>query len=473
MGNMNKISRIAGGETNDPMLNEINKFRELSESLLADEKTNPVSRRVAYDNLREKLDIGLSQSPIDDDAYYDILNQVVLATPKTSSKLFFNQLFGGRQPKAVLGELLAVILNNSMATYKISGVQVGIEKEIIRQVVAKLSYPSSADGTFAAGGSMCNFMAMLMARDKTDQAGRFDGVRRNLVAYTCAEAHYSVEKNASFIGVGRNNVRKISSDARGRMIADELDRAIAKDIEDGNIPFFVNATAGTTVLGAFDPFADIADIAKKHDVWFHIDGAYSGVAMFSRVKKKLLAGAEYSDSFSFNAHKTLGTPLSCSIIVVRDRKYLQDSFSNSAEYLYQTDEDELNLGKTSFQCARRNDALKFWALWKSVGTDGLEEIVDRQFDLASYALDYVKSHPDYTVYSYEDSVSICFNYKDIPAKELCTALYEQNELMVGFGKFRDDEFVRLVTVNSTMEKGDIQNFFKVLEEFADRKFGGQ
>ena len=109
---------------------------------------------------------------------------------------------------------------------------------------------------------------------------------------------------------------------------------------------------------------------------------------------------------------------------MNDKKQLHDSFSNEADYLYQTDGDDFNLGKTSFQCGRRNDALKFWTLWKSIGTKGLETIVDNQFMLADVAINYVKNHPDYTFYSYDDSISICFNYLNIPADKLCTLLYE-------------------------------------------------
>ena len=150
---------------------------------------------------------------------------------------------------------------------------------------------------------------------------------------------------------------------------------------------------------------------------------------------------------------------------MKDKKYLSGSFSNDAEYLYQTDGDEFNLGKTSFQCGRRNDALKFWTLWKSLGTNGLEKIVDQQFILADVARDYVRNNSDYQLYSFDDSISICFNYKGIDPDVLCTALYEEKETVVGFGNFREDTFIRLVTINGTNEPEDLLNFFKVLEDF--------
>jgi sulfinoalanine decarboxylase len=305
-----------------------------------------------------------------------------------------------------------------------------------------------------------------MGRDAKDSHARTKGMSKPLIIYTSKESHYSNDKNASFAGIGRDNIRYIKSDSVGRMIPSALEEQVKKDIEDGLVPTYVNSTAGTTVLGAFDPINEIADITEKYGIWLHVDGAYCGSVIFSEKYKHLVDGLERSDSFSYNAHKMLGTPLTCSIILVNDKKHLHDSFSNDADYLYQTDGDDFNLGKTSFQCGRRNDALKFWTLWKSVGTKGLEQIVDQQFDLANVALDYIRSNPDYTLYSFDESISICFNYKNIDPTALCTALYENKITVVGFGAFKGQVFVRLVTINANNEKVDILNFFKVMEEFA-------
>jgi len=445
------------------MIETLSDFVSLSKDLLEDEVENPISTRIPVDELAQTIDISLTDEPLDEIKYYELLKEVVLATPKTSSNLFFNQLFGGRKSKAILGELLSVMLNNSMYTYKVAGVQVGIEKEILNQVITKIGYGEDAAGTFPAGGSMSNFMGMVMARDRKDEQGKNRGVASKLIAYTSIESHYSIEKNAAFIGIGRDQVRKVPVDDKGKMRMDKLEAMILEDINKGNTPFYINATAGTTVLGVFDPIKEMAVIASKYNVWLHVDGAYAGAVFFSDKYKYLLDGVNDSDSFSFNAHKMLGTPLSTSIFVANEKKYLYSSFSNSADYLYQTDHDDYNLGKSSFQCGRRNDALKMWTLWKSVGTKGLENIVDHQFYLADVAREYVKNHPDYELYSFEDSVSVCFNYKGISANKVCTQLYENDELMVGFGTFGETEFIRLVTINSTNKKEDILNFFKVLE----------
>ncbi len=447
--------------------NDLVLFKELVEILINEEKQHPVADRIASDQLYNTIDLSLNKSAMLDDAFKSVLKEVIVSTPKTATNLFFNQLFGGRQGKAVLGDLLAVMLNNSMYTYKVAGPQVGIEQEIIRQSCNLIGYGSKSNGTFPTGGSMSNYMALVMGRDAMDTNFRAAGMSKPMTIYTSKESHYSNAKNASFAGIGRNNIRYINADEAGRMIPSLLEEQIKKDIEDGFLPAYVNATAGTTVLGAFDPIDKIADITEKYGLWLHVDGAYCGSVIFSEKYKHLVKGIERSDSFSYNAHKMIGTPLTCSIILVKDKRNLHDSFSNEADYLYQTDGDDFNLGKTSFQCGRRNDALKFWTLWKSIGTDGLEQIVDQQFDLANVALDYIRSNPDYNLYSHDDSISVCFNYKNIDPIKLCTALYEHQVTVVGFGAFEEDTFVRLVTINANNEKVDILNFFRVMEEFVE------
>ena len=443
-------------------------FNELVKVLINEEEKHPVAPRIEPNKLSDSIDLSLNTTAMVDDEFMTIVKNVLILTPKTATKLFFNQLFGGRQGKAILGDLLAVMLNNSMYTYKIAGPQIAIEKEIIKQSCNMIGYGSQSNGTFPTGGSMGNYMALIMARDAKDLHCKLEGMSKPMTIYISKEAHYSNEKNASFAGIGQNNIRHIQVDSKGKMVPEKLEEQIIEDLSKGFIPIYVNATAGTTVLGAFDPIDKIADITEKYKIWLHVDGAYCGSVIFSDTYKHLIFGIERSNSFSYNAHKMLGTPLMCSLILVNDKKYLNHSFNQEVSYLYQTDSDDFNLGKTSLQCGRRNNALKFWTLWKSVGSNGLNQIVDHQFELADVAREYVRNHADYTLYSFDDTISICFNYKNIDPEILCNALYENQIMVVGFGSFNKNTFVRLVTVNANNKKHDILNFFKVLEEFVNR-----
>ncbi|MEM9680614.1 MAG: aminotransferase class V-fold PLP-dependent enzyme [Bacteroidota bacterium] len=447
------------------MLQDITLFSELCQLLLDEEIKNPVALPIKTSELYNQLNLDLKDDPIIDEELKLVLSEVIKSTPKTASTSFFNQLFGGRIGKAALGDLLSVMLNNSMYTYKVAGPQVGIEKIVLKNICKLAGYKENSDGAFAPGGSMSNMMAMIMARDYKNASIRATGMNHKMTLYTSDVSHYSISKNAAIAGIGRDQVRHVATNSKGEMLPNELNALIVKDIEDGFIPFFVNATAGTTVLGAFDDITAVSAVCKDHGLWLHVDGAYCGGVIFSNKYNYLVDGLEHSDSFSVNAHKMLGTPLSCSIIITKHKEQLHHSFSNEADYLYQTDGDDFNLGKTSLQCGRRNDALKLWTLWKSVGTKGLERIVDHQFALAETARAYIKDHEDYQLYNDENSISVCFNYKGISASQLCTALYEHSKLMVGFGNFKGEEFVRLVTINTVVDHDDIISFFKTLEAF--------
>lgn len=449
------------------MNKEIEIFKDIVTELLADEKVNPVVKPIDPTTLFNSLDLSLTAEGTKQQDFIQALKEVVLASPRTTTHRFFNQLFGGRNATATLGDLLATVLNNTMHTYKVAGPMVGIEKVMAKKLCDLIGYGPASEGTIGAGGSMTNFMGILMARDSFNEKIKTEGVHQTMIAYTSKESHYSVSKNATFIGIGRNNVRYIESTETGIMDVEDLEKQIQKDIDAGLSPFFVNGTAGTTVLGAFDPLDKIGEIAKKYNLWFHVDGAYCGSVLFSEKYKHLVKGCEKADSFTLNAHKMLGTPVSCSFIMVKDKKHLFSSFSNDASYLYQMDNDEYNPGKISFQCGRRNDGLKMWALWKSIGDKGLEKIVDHQFDLADIARDYIKNNPNYTYYSFDESIGVCFNYKNISPELLTSELYKSGKLMVGFGKFKTETFVRLVTINYGNKKQDILDFFSILEDFAD------
>ncbi|MGB0907878.1 MAG: pyridoxal phosphate-dependent decarboxylase family protein [Maricaulaceae bacterium] len=446
-------------------------FNRLVQELLADEAQNPVAEHIPSSRVYERLDLKLQREGISAAELETSLKDLIFTSPRTATTGFFNQLFGGRQDKAILGDLFSVVLNNSMATYKAAGPQVAVEKIVLREICDIIGWGEEAGGAMAPGGSMTNFMGMLMARDAFNAQTRFEGMSQKMTVYTSQESHYSTPKNAAFSGIGRDNVRHIPAHidgpAKGTMDMAALRRAIEDDIAKGLHPVLINCTAATTVLGAFDDLMAASKIAKEFGLWLHVDGAYGGSVLLSDTYRHLIKGVEHVDSFTLNAHKMLGTPLSCSLIMVKDKKHLHASFSNDASYLYQTDHDDFNPGKTSLQCGRRNDALKLWVMWKSLGTNGLEGLVDKQFALADIARDYVRAHPDYTDYSVDDTVAVCFNYKGIPAQDICTRLYEHSELLVGYGSFRDDTFIRFVTINATNEKEDILSFFKSLEGFVD------
>lgn len=432
------------------------------------EEAEPVAPYASPADLERRIDLDPPEEGLDDDEVFARLEAVVRATPRTTTRRFHNQLFSGRDEFGSVGEMLAVFLNSSMYTFKAAGPQVMIERRLAAAMGRRVGYPD-AEGTFAPGGSLSNLSAMLLARNARRPQSREAGLDgRRLTFYASKVCHYSVPKAAGILGIGREQLRRIEIDGRGRMRGDALRDAVRRDLEAGHEPFLVIATSGTTVLGAFDPLDEIADVAGEFDLWMHVDGALGGSVAFSERHRRLLRGSERSDSFTWDAHKLLGLPLSCSAILTRERGPLRASLDEKATYLFQSDDDAYDLGRISLQCGRRNDALKLWAAWQHHGALGFGRRIDRLFELARHAADRVRAEPGWALTREPESVNVCFEVEGRRSRDICERLRREGRSLVGFGVVDGREVIRLAVVNGELEERDLDVFFDEVAEVATR-----
>ena len=137
------------------------------------------------------------------------------------------------------------------------------------------------DGLIVPGGSIANLYSLLLARDRAEPTARNKGAGNNLVAFCSEQSHYSYRKNAMVAGMGMDNMIKVRCDGAGAMIVEELEREVREAVARGQRPIYVGCTAGSTVLGAFDPFDGCADVCARHGMWMHVDGAWGGAAALS------------------------------------------------------------------------------------------------------------------------------------------------------------------------------------------------
>jgi sulfinoalanine decarboxylase/sulfinoalanine decarboxylase/aspartate 1-decarboxylase len=413
------------------------------------------------------LDIELDDDGMPAEMVFDLLEEVVLATPRTGSDRFFNQLFGGRDPVASAAEMLTVMMNSSMYTYKVAGPQVLIERELTRHM-ARLAGYEDGEGIFTPGGSLSNFVGMMMARNEARPSVPEDGMSGPpMIAYSSQLGHYSVMKDVAMLGLGRNCVRKIETDDRGRMCPRALRRQIEKDLAAGLQPFMINATAGTTVLGAYDPLEPLGEIAGKYGLWLHVDGAFGGSALVSERHREKLCGSELSDSFTWDAHKMMGVPLSCSVILVKRRGLLEKHCSEDASYLFQSDEDQYNHGTRSIQCGRRNDTFKLWAAWKHLGHAGFADRIDHLHEMAEYAAEQVESHPDMVLTKQPESVNVCFEVIGKPSDRICEHLRQTQRALVGYGIVDGRRVIRAAFVNADLTTEAVDRLIDDIAEAAE------
>jgi glutamate/tyrosine decarboxylase-like PLP-dependent enzyme len=406
--------------------------------------------------LAEELGIALASEGRPFEEVVEKLGRVLAATPSSASPRFFNQLFGGRDPVATLAEMLVALADTSMYTYKVAGAQVLVEREVLARMLAAVGYPEG-EGMFSPGGSLANMAAMLLARNEAVGGAREGGLQgERLSAYTSTDAHYSIRKAAGILGLGRESVREVPTDDRGCLVVNELERVIEVDRQAGRRPFFINATAGTTVLGAIDPIEDLAAIARSKGLWLHVDGALGGPLLLSGKHRGLLAGSKRADSFTWNAHKMMGVPLACSVLLLRKKGLLARHLGESATYLFQADEQELNPGTRSLQCGRRSDAFKLWAAWQMHGDRGYDARLSRLLDLAQYAARVVEEDPELELVCPPQTVNVCFFVRGRSSAEICDYLDRQGILKIGHGRINGRNAIRLVCVAPSLDEARIR-----------------
>ncbi|BDS11224.1 pyridoxal phosphate-dependent decarboxylase family protein [Aureispira anguillae] len=287
---------------------------------------------------------------------------------------------------AIIGDLLASTINTAVETWDQSTSGTLIEQELINWIAAVFQLPNTTDGVFTSGGTQSNFMGLLMARDH--YAHKYLGLNLKKDGFTeqvhrfrifCSEkAHYSIKKNAALLGLGYNAVVEVATDATYRMDAVALEKAIALEKANGNIPIAVVATTGTTDFGSIDPVAPISKIAKANKMWLHVDGAYGGCFVFTKTHKQALEPIKYADSITIDFHKTFFQPVCSSVFLAADA----DSFkyvSHYADYLNPIetkDAETPNLVVKSIQTTRRFDALKLWFTLRMTGVEKIAAFLE-------------------------------------------------------------------------------------------------
>ena len=431
------------------------------------------------EEIKSDMDISIGNSS-DFGQIRNLVDQYLDHSVKTNSTQFYNQLFSGFSVTGYIGELISTITNNSMYTYEMSPVATLLEMELIAKMSALVGYEKGG-GTFVPGGSSGNFLAMLAARQHSApeimRSGMFGD--SSMTAFVSRDCHYSMVKSANQLGIGTNNIIKVDVDSSGRMIPAALDQAIQISMHNGSKPFFVGATAGTTVRGCFDPIEEISIVCKKYNIWLHVDASWGGAALLSSQHKDLLSGSKYSDSFTWCAHKAMAQPLMCTVTLFNNPNILFEiNDVEGTEYLFHDgDTKEPDLGKQSLQCGRRVDALKLWLTWKYFGDAGYEKKIDHLFEMAKYAEQKVKKSKILKHLSDVFYLNICFQIQPdgighSQAGRFTVAvrdeLFKNAHAMVNYAAVEGRECMRLITANYELKKEHIDQLFLDIESTADK-----
>ncbi len=436
---------------------------EIASRYIDDDIQNPVNPFRSPAELEASLDLDIREDGETVEQVMGALENLASATPRTTSTRFYNQLFSGRDPIATAADMLSPVINSSMYTFKAAGPMAMIERVVIGRMANALGFGEQAEGLFTPGGSISNLLALLIGRDMACPEFRNKGsMGKTMTCYASADAHYSIMKNAGIVGIGRENARKIPTDDAGRVRPDPLRQAIEDDLRDGCVPCCVIATAGTTVMGSFDPIVEMGKIAREFGIWFHVDASFGGAAVLSTKHSHLMEGVEQADSVAWNPHKVMGVPLSAAGFITREPEYLRRSLDETADYLFQADDDLYNPGTRSIQCGRRNDALKVWAAWKHHGDTGYCQRVEHLMELTQYCAQKIDDDNRFVLSCEPAYVNVCFEVNGKCSRSICDFLRERNEMLVGHAVVDGRRIIRVPIVNSALTRADIDEMLALI-----------
>jgi glutamate decarboxylase len=267
------------------------------------------------------LDLQVTNEGVSKSNLLEMISRILQYSVNTWDQGFMDKLYASTNAVGVVSELLLSVLNTNAHVFQVSPAITLIEKHTTQLLARLFGYTGPhAGGINQPGGSASNSSAIVIARNTLFPETKTEGLGgKRFVLFTSEHGHYSVEKAAQMFGFGSRAVRSVPVDKFGRMKVSELERMVKESKDAGETPFFVNATAGTTVLGSFDPFEEIASVCKTHGLWLHVDGSWGGTVVFNEdLRKSKLKGVEKADSIAVTPHKMLQVPMTCSFLVGRD-----------------------------------------------------------------------------------------------------------------------------------------------------------
>ncbi len=397
---------------------------------------SPVLTQTPASELAARFDAPLPAAPDSLDELFADCRRIFAGSRHSGHPRFFGYVASPSTPAGAFADLIASALNQNLPAWRSAPAATQVEQTVVKWLAALTGY-AGAGGLLTSGGSMANLNALYVAHrtkaggkladDETaatrdvDVSSRVDvsqkglwGIRRPATIYVSDQAHMSIAKAADILGVGREQVRVVETDENFRMDVRRLRAAIERDVRDGFQPCCVVASAGTVNTGAIDPLAEIAGVAREHDLWFHVDGAYGALAAVDPSKRSLFAGLAEADSVSLDPHKWLYTPVDCGCLLFRDPSAVRAAWAGSeAEYIKifeENDEESFAFFDYGAELSRRFRALKIWMLLRYYGADAVAAAITEDNALAAYFGAQVEAAGDFELLAPIELSICCFRY---------------------------------------------------------------
>lgn len=409
-----------------------------------------------------------------DDIIRTALEKILTKAGRIDHPRFFAFIPSSNTWPGLMGELLAAGFNVFQGTWLESAGPSQLELVVLDWFREWLGFPDTGGGVLTSGGSAANLGALVAAREAA-------GNPHNAVVYVSDQGHSSLERAARIAGIPGENVRKVRTGEAFRMDLGALAMAVAEDRSAGRNPLCICANAGATNTGAVDPLSDIADLAEKEELWFHVDGAYGGFAVLVPGEKANFRGIERADSVTLDPHKWFFQSYETGCLMVRDTRILEGAFRILPEYLQDAalGGEHVNFADRGVQLTRSFRALKVWMSVQTLGLSAFREAIAESIAIARRAERYIQDSVCLEMLSPSSLGIVCFRYRPPGPAPSAEALEDLNQAiqhdvvsrgisMMSSTRLRGVFSLRLCIMNYRSTWADVRDTLEALEESGRR-----
>lgn len=455
--------------------------REAVEALLAQttahilDHLTQAAQRSPLPTVDELPAIALPELPADTATLLETVDQVLKTAMNPAQPGYMGHMDPMPTTASIVGDLVVAALNNNMLSVEMSPLFSRVEPLLMQEIAQLFGLGDRAGGLLVSGGSLANLQALAVARNvklgcvKTGLAQR----EKAPVLFVSEAAHTSVKKAAMMLGLGTDGAIAIPTNRNSQMDVGALKAAITQAHQQGQHPFALVATAGTTVTGNIDPLLELGAIAQMHDLWFHVDAAYGGALVLSEGHRDRLCGIEQADSVTFNPQKWLYVTKTCASVLFRDMGHLQRDFQVAAPYM-NIEEDWVNLGEISVQGTRHADVLKLWLSLQHLGKQGYRELIAASDALTQAFVNAIQARPFLELASQPEMNLVCFRGCPdwLPAaqwdawnRDLQQHLVKEAKAFLSLPRYRGQHWLKAVLLNPYTTEKEVARIFGAIDRF--------
>lgn len=432
----------------------------------------PVSRTAARADLEARLREPFPEQPTDPERLLErIATDVLDNTIQVDHPRYFGFVPGPSNFIGVVADLLASGFNVFAGTWLEGSGPAEVELVTIDWLKSICGYPASAAGLFVSGGSAANLTALMVARQEKlgDDSSRG-------VAYFSDQTHSSIERAFRVLGIPPARLTRLASDEELRLRPDDLERALKRDREQGLVPFSVVANAGTTNTGAVDPLRELAAIARRENLWLHVDGAFGAAALLTS-RAHLFEGLGECDSLSLDPHKWLFQPYAAGTVLLREGELLKRHYHILPAYLVDVAAkgEEINYCDYGIELTRNFRALKLWMTIQLFGLENLRKAVERGLVLAERAESLLRNEPGFEIVSGARLGVVAFRYippapqdPDEFNRQLVAAVIGDGFALVSSTELGGKTVIRMCPINPRTTERDLEATVDRIAEIARR-----